>query len=49
MPARAGEIRRSLGDPTAMRHALGLGEMVRLRDGLATVLRHLDVSRQAWP
>jgi len=49
MPPRAGEIRRSLGDPAAMRRALGLGEMVRLREGLATVLRQSDVSRQARP
>jgi len=49
MPARAGEIRRSLGDPTAMRRALGVGETVRLRDGLATVLRKSGTSRQARP
>jgi UDP-glucose 4-epimerase len=42
MPPRAGEIRRSLGDATAMRRGLGLGEMVRLRDGLSTVLSHLN-------
>ena len=45
MPPRAGEIRHSLGDPSAMRQALGLGRMVTLRDGLATVLAHLDAPR----
>jgi UDP-glucose 4-epimerase len=43
-PARAGEIRRSLGDPAEMRRILGLGSMVGLRDGLATVLSHADAS-----
>jgi UDP-glucose 4-epimerase len=45
MPPRAGEIRHSLGDPLAMRRVLGLGQMVTLRDGLATVLAHLNPSR----
>jgi UDP-glucose 4-epimerase len=45
LPPRAGEIRHSLGDPSAMRRALGLGRMVNLRDGLATVLAHLDAPR----
>ena len=49
MPPRAGEIRRSLGNPAAMRRALGLGEMVRLRDGLATVSRQSAASRRAPP
>jgi UDP-glucose 4-epimerase len=45
MPSRSGEIRHSLGDPSNMRRALGLGEMVKLRDGLVTVLAHLDARR----
>jgi UDP-glucose 4-epimerase len=43
--ARAGEIRHSLGDPADMRRVLGVGSMVALRDGLATVLAHLDKQR----
>ena len=42
MPARAGEIRHSLGDPSEMRRVLGPGSMVPLRDGLVTVLAHLE-------
>jgi UDP-glucose 4-epimerase len=42
---RSGEIRHSLGDPSEMRRVLGLGRMVSLRDGLATVLAHLDAQR----
>jgi UDP-glucose 4-epimerase len=38
IPARAGDIRHSLGDPTCMRDRLGLNQMVPLRDGLATLL-----------
>jgi UDP-glucose 4-epimerase len=45
MPPRSGEIRHSLGDPSNMRRGLGLGGMVTLRDGLATVLAHLDAQR----
>jgi UDP-glucose 4-epimerase len=45
LPPRVGEIRHSLGDPLAMRRALGLGQMVTLRDGLATVLSHLNAPR----
>lgn len=45
MPARTGEIRHSLGDPSNMRRVLGLGEMVGLRDGLVTVLAHLNAQR----
>jgi UDP-glucose 4-epimerase len=40
LPPRSGEIRHSLGDPAEMRRLLGLGKMVALRDGLATVLAH---------
>jgi UDP-glucose 4-epimerase len=43
MPSRSGEIRHSLGDPSNMRRVLVPGEMVKLRDGLPTVLAHLDV------
>jgi UDP-glucose 4-epimerase len=42
LPPRAGEIRHSLGDPTRMRCALGLGSMVPLRDGLMTILKPQD-------
>jgi len=45
LPPRAGEIRHSLGDPSAMRLRLGLGRMVPLREGLATVLTHLAPPR----
>jgi UDP-glucose 4-epimerase len=41
-PARAGEIRHSLGDPAEMRRALGLHRMMALRDGLPTVLTRAD-------
>jgi UDP-glucose 4-epimerase len=44
-PPRSGEIRHSLGDPSKMRSGLGLHEMVALRDGLPTVLMHLDAQR----
>lgn len=37
-PARLGEIRHSYGDPGAMRAALGVGEPLALREGLASVL-----------
>jgi UDP-glucose 4-epimerase len=40
-PPRAGEIRHSLGDPTTMRQALGLGAMVALREGLTDLLSSL--------
>jgi UDP-glucose 4-epimerase len=42
LPARAGEIRHSLGDPLYMRRVLGLGPMMALRDGLETVLANAD-------
>jgi UDP-glucose 4-epimerase len=45
MPPRSGEIRHSLGDPSNMRRGLGLDRMVTLREGLATVLAHLDARR----
>lgn len=44
-PARAGEIRHSLGDPTQMRQVLGLDRMVALRDGLRSVLACADEPR----
>jgi UDP-glucose 4-epimerase len=47
VPPRVGEIRHSTGDPSNMRRALGLGRMIALRDGLVTVLAHLDARRQA--
>jgi UDP-glucose 4-epimerase len=47
MPPRAGEIRHSLGDRSESLRSLGLGGTVALRDGLATVLKFLDASRQA--
>jgi UDP-glucose 4-epimerase len=47
MPSRAGEIRHSVGDPSEMRRALGLGEMVTLRDGLATMLANFVTPPQA--
>ena len=37
-PPRTGEIRHSLGDPSAMRHVLGLTPRVALRDGLRSLL-----------
>lgn len=40
-PARAGEIRHSLGDASRVRAALGLNEPQALRDGLADVLAWL--------
>jgi len=43
-PPRAGEIRHSLGDPAAMRQALGLGSMFNLRDGLTDLLSSLDAA-----
>ena len=45
LPPRSGEIRHSLGDPSKARQALGLGEPMSLREGLATVLAALDQSR----
>ena len=42
LPPRPGDIRQSHGSPLAARRALGLGETMPLRDGLATVLAHLD-------
>jgi UDP-glucose 4-epimerase len=41
-PARKGEIRHSLGAPEALRTALGLGEPVPLRQGLAATLNWLE-------
>ncbi len=43
-PARAGEIRHSIGSSAAARHALSLGEPVSLRHGLAQVLSWLGNS-----
>ena len=45
-PPRVGEIRHSRGDPAEMRRTLGLGELVTLREGLASVLTYLDTARQ---
>ncbi len=45
MPGRAGEIRHSLGDPSEARRVLGLEQKVALREGLKTVLMHLDAAR----
>jgi UDP-glucose 4-epimerase len=42
MPARAGEIRHSLGDPFYMHRMLELGPMMALREGLETLLAHAD-------
>ncbi|WP_338146630.1 NAD-dependent epimerase/dehydratase family protein [Neoroseomonas alkaliterrae] len=44
-PARAGEIRHSYGDLTAMRATLGTGEPLGLREGLATVLDWIKAGR----
>lgn len=44
-PARAGEIRHSVGVPHRARAALGLGAPVALRDGLRNVLDWLSASR----
>ncbi len=41
-PARKGEIRHSLGAPEAMQAALGLGDPVPLRHGLAATLNWLE-------
>ena len=38
-PARAGDIRRSVGDPAAARARLGVSAGVRLVDGLGDLLR----------
>lgn len=40
-PPRAGEIRTSIGDPTAARHHLGFVAATTLEEGLATTLSHL--------
>lgn len=45
--ARAGDILRSLGDPSAAAAALGVTAGVTLRDGLAETLRWIDQSRPA--
>jgi UDP-glucose 4-epimerase len=42
LPPRPGDIRASVGSPTAARAALGLGSPLVLDDGLARVLRWLD-------
>jgi UDP-glucose 4-epimerase len=39
-PARVGDIRHSLGDPTIMRRTLGVSARVTLRDGLSALLGH---------
>jgi UDP-glucose 4-epimerase len=44
-PARSGDIRHSLGDPSNMRQVLGMGSMLPLREGLETVLAHADAPR----
>jgi UDP-glucose 4-epimerase len=44
-PARPGDIRHSLGSPTASRAALGLAEPVPLATGLAATLDWLALSR----
>jgi UDP-glucose 4-epimerase len=46
LPPRSGEIRHSLGDPTEMRRALGLGKAVVLRDGLETLLAYRNAPRR---
>lgn len=38
LPSRVGEVRHSLGDPTASRHALGLTEAISLSHGLSDVV-----------
>jgi UDP-glucose 4-epimerase len=43
-PARAGEIRHSIGSPDALRGALGVGEPAPLAEGLADVLAWLRES-----
>ncbi len=40
-PPRAGEIRTSIGDPTAARHQLGFIAATTLEEGLASTLSHL--------
>jgi UDP-glucose 4-epimerase len=40
IPARAGDIRHSLGDPANMRDMLGLSQLVPLREGLVRLLEH---------
>jgi UDP-glucose 4-epimerase len=49
MDARRGEVRHSQGDPSNMRRILELDRMVGLRDGLGTVLAHLDMARLVPP
>jgi UDP-glucose 4-epimerase len=44
-PARAGEIRHSMGDASRSRAVLGLGEPVPLRDGLEGVVAWLRTGR----
>ncbi len=44
-PARAGEIRHSLGDPALSRRLLGLGDPVGLAEGLGTVVAWLRAGR----
>ena len=46
-PPRDGEIRHSLGDPSRMRAALGLGEPVALKAGLRTLQRAAATSAAA--
>jgi UDP-glucose 4-epimerase len=48
-PPRSGEIRHSLGVPERARTALGLGEPVSLRDGLAQVLAWLEPPTESTP
>ena len=44
-PPRLGEIRHSLGDPARIRAALGLGEPVGLRDGIAEIVEWVRAGR----
>jgi UDP-glucose 4-epimerase len=44
-PARAGEIRHSVGDPSRARALLGLGEPVALGEGLAQVVEWIRGAR----
>ena len=48
-PARAGEIRHSLGVPVNADQALGLPPRTCLRDGLAEVLAWLNPARPSKP
>jgi UDP-glucose 4-epimerase len=45
LPARAGEIRHSVGCPETARRMLGLGEPRALREGLADVIGWIRAGR----